>query len=46
MLLKGAVGMLIAMAISMILAVAVYVAMLLAFKAVTVAELKRMIRRR
>ena len=45
-LLKGATGMLIAMIVSMLLAVAVYVAMLLAFKAVTVAELKRMIRRR
>ena len=45
-LLKGIAGMLIAMIISMILAVAVYVVMLLAFKAVTVSELKRMIKRR
>lgn len=44
-LLKGIAGMLIAMIISMILAVAVYVVMLLAFKAVTVSELKRMIKR-
>ena len=45
-LLKGIAGMLIAMIISMILAVTVYVVMLLAFKAVTVSELKRMIKRR
>ncbi|MBP5608518.1 MAG: polysaccharide biosynthesis protein [Lachnospiraceae bacterium] len=45
-LLKGAVGMLIAMIVSMIAAVAVYAVMLIVFKAVTAAELKRLIRRR
>ncbi len=44
--LKGAAGMLIAMVVSMITAVAVYAVMLIVLKAVTPAELKRMIRRR
>lgn len=45
-LLKGIAGMLIAMIISMISAMAVYVVMLIVLKAVTVTELKRMIKRR
>ncbi len=44
--LKGLTGMLIAMVVSMITAVAVYVVMLIVFKAVTVDELKRIIKRR
>ncbi|MBR6256061.1 MAG: polysaccharide biosynthesis protein [Lachnospiraceae bacterium] len=45
-LLKGFVGMLIAMAASMLVAMAVYIVMLIVLKAVTPAELKRMIKRR
>ena len=46
MIIKDLAGMLIAMIVSIAVAMAVYVLMLLALKAVTVSELKRMIKRR